>query len=59
MIASAIASGSHVAAAGAALFGLSDSMLSWTRFVNDFPRGRVAIIVTYHLGQRLLTAALR
>lgn len=59
MIASAIASGNHVAAAGAILFGLSDSLIGWTRFVKDFPGGRVAIIVTYHLGQLLLTAALR
>lgn len=59
MIASAIASGNRVAAAGAVLFGLSDSLIGWTRFVRSFPGGRLAIIVTYHVGQLLLVAALR
>ena len=59
MVGSAIASGSLVAAAGALLFMLSDSMIAWNRFVAPFEGARVAIIVTYHVGQLLLVCALR
>jgi len=59
MAASAFASGSKVAALGALLFVVSDAILAWDRFVQQLSWGRVAIIVTYHLGQFGLAAALR
>jgi uncharacterized membrane protein YhhN len=51
MVASAFASASFAAIAGAVLFYASDAMIAWNRFVDPFPGARVAIIVTYHLGQ--------
>ncbi len=51
MVASAFASGSFAAAAGALLFYASDAMIAWNRFVAPFPAARLGIIVTYHLGQ--------
>jgi uncharacterized membrane protein YhhN len=39
------------AAIGAVLFYISDALIGWTRFVRDFPQSRLAIMVTYHLGQ--------
>jgi uncharacterized membrane protein YhhN len=59
MVASAFASGSLVAAAGAVLFFVSDGIIAWDRFVQKLPPARLAIIVTYHLGQLLLVIALR
>jgi uncharacterized membrane protein YhhN len=59
MVGSAIASGSLIAAAGAVLFMVSDSMIAWNRFVAPFAGARVAIIITYHVGQLLLVCALR
>jgi uncharacterized membrane protein YhhN len=41
----------RAAAAGAILFYISDAMIGWSRFVNDFKNSRLAIMVTYHLGQ--------
>ena len=49
---------SAIAAAGAILFFISDSLIGWTRFVQDVPHGKVAIHVTYHLGQILLVSSL-
>lgn len=49
---------SPAAAAGAAFFYLSDSLIGWTRFVADLPHGKVAIHVTYHVAQVLLVLAL-
>ncbi len=59
MVASAIASGSWRAAAGALLFFVSDGLIAWNRFVQPLAWARPAIIVTYHLGQLGLVAALR
>ena len=59
MVASAIASGSAVAIAGAGLFLVSDMMIAWNRFVQPHPWAPLAIIVTYHLGQVGLATALR
>jgi uncharacterized membrane protein YhhN len=59
MTGSAFASGLKLAAAGAALFAASDAVLAWERFVQPLPWGRMAVIVTYHLGQFGLAAALR
>lgn len=59
MVASAIASGSLVAALGALLFFASDAMIALRRFVTPFSGDRLGVIVTYHLGQLLLVLALR
>lgn len=59
MAASAIASGLPLAALGAILFVFSDALIAWDRFVAPLSSGRVAIIVTYHLGQFGLAHALR
>lgn len=58
MVTSALASGSSWAIAGAVLFYCSDALIGWSRFVRSFPRERVAIMVTYHLGQAGLVASL-
>ena len=36
---------------GALLFFISDSLISWNKFVNVIPNGRFYIIITYHLSQ--------
>ncbi len=65
MAIAATASGSWVAAAGAWLFVTSDSVLGWRQFVDDPERTaaappwhRLGVMVPYHLGQILLTAAI-
>ena len=50
--------GVPAAAAGAALFVVSDSVLALNRFVRPIPRGDVAVHVTYHLAQGLLVLSL-
>lgn len=48
-----------IAAAGAALFTLSDSILGYDRFVRQVSRGRFWVMFTYHLAQvSLITSAL-
>jgi uncharacterized membrane protein YhhN len=58
MAATAIGTTRVLAAAGALLFVSSDALIAWTRFVAEKPWGRLAIIVTYHLGQVLLALSL-
>lgn len=58
MLASAIAAGPLAAAAGAALFTVSDAMIAWSRFVRPWRGAQVAIMVTYHLGQAGLVLSL-
>jgi uncharacterized membrane protein YhhN len=58
MITCALAVGSAAAAVGALLFVLSDGLIGYSRFVSAPSWGRVAIIVTYHLGQAGLVLAL-
>jgi uncharacterized membrane protein YhhN len=58
MVATAAGTGVAVVLAGALLFYASDAVLGWTRFVADFARSRVVVIVTYHLGQALLALGL-
>jgi uncharacterized membrane protein YhhN len=58
MAASALAGGSRLAAAGALLFVASDALIALRRFVADRPWMRLAIIVTYHLGQAALVLSL-
>ena len=58
MVVSALGVGAFFAVAGALLFYASDAVLGWTRFVSDFPRSRVVVMITYHLGQLGLVLAL-
>ncbi len=58
MVSSAVASGNAVAAAGAGLFMVSDAVIGETRFVREQVWGGLVIMVTYHLGQALLTVSL-
>jgi uncharacterized membrane protein YhhN len=51
MVASAFGTANVFAIIGAALFYASDALIAWNRFVHEQPWGRVAIMVTYHLGQ--------
>lgn len=58
MVLAAGGSGVAIALAGALSFYASDALIAWNRFVQEYPWGRVAIIVTYHLGQIGLVLAL-
>jgi uncharacterized membrane protein YhhN len=58
MVASALASGNAVAAAGAVSFAGSDSLVAWNRFVRPLRWAAVTIMVTYHVGQALLVLSL-
>jgi uncharacterized membrane protein YhhN len=46
--------GEWLIALGATVFVTSDTILAVNRFVRPLPRARVAIMVTYHLGQALI-----
>jgi len=46
-----------LAAAGGCLFFFSDTALAWLRFVRALPGGRTLEMVTYHLAQYALSAA--
>ena len=58
MVMTACATGLFFAVIGALLFFTSDAVLGWTRFVKDFPKSHVIVMVTYHLGQAGLVLAL-
>lgn len=58
MVTSALAGGNVRAAVGAALFFASDALIAETRFVRPHRGARVAIMVTYHLGQAGLVLSL-
>lgn len=58
MVTSALATGRSWAAAGALLFYTSDALIGWTRFIRQFRGHRVAVMVTYHLGQLGLVVSL-
>lgn len=58
MVASALATRHPWAVTGALSFYLSDALIGWTRFVGDVRYARVAIMVTYHVGQGLLVVSL-
>ena len=51
MVASAFGYGNGLAIGGSLAFYVSDALIAWNRFVREYPWGRVAIMVTYHLGQ--------
>ena len=44
-----------LASAGAVLFFLSDAFLAWNKFVTPVGNGNLIVIITYHLGQILIT----
>lgn len=58
MGATAVGSGSALAATGALLFVTSDAMIGLDRFVTSWSGARLAIMVTYHLAQGLLVLSL-
>jgi uncharacterized membrane protein YhhN len=58
MLVCAIASGVALAAAGAAIFVVSDATLGWNRFVKPLGRGEIVVITTYHVAQTLLVLSL-
>ena len=51
-------SGALTATVGALLFYVSDALIGWTRFVEPIANSRIAIMVSYHLGQMGLVVAL-
>jgi uncharacterized membrane protein YhhN len=51
MVTAAVGVGRPTGVVGAALFYASDSLIAWNRFVRETSRGRLAIMVTYHLAQ--------
>jgi uncharacterized membrane protein YhhN len=44
-----------LASAGALLFFISDGVLAWNRFVTPLSYGPLVVIITYHLGQALIS----
>ncbi len=58
MVVTAFGTGAPAVAVGALLFYVSDAVLGWTRFVRDIARGRVAVMVSYHLGQAFLVVGI-
>lgn len=58
MVMAAVGTLEPAAIAGAGLFYASDALIAWNRFIDEYPWGRVAIMVTYHLGQFALVLSL-
>lgn len=58
MLAVAFGSGKPLAAAGAGLFFVSDTLIGWRRFVAERGWMTVTVHVTYHLGQAGLVLSL-
>jgi uncharacterized membrane protein YhhN len=58
MVTCALSTGSVLAAAGAALFFASDSLIAWNRFVQPLAWAPVTIMITYHAGQAGLVTSL-
>lgn len=58
MVVMAVATGQPAAIAGALLFYASDALIAWNKFIEESSWGRVAIIVTYHVGQFLIVLSL-
>jgi len=58
MVASAVGTVDPLAIIGACLFYTSDALIAWTKFLEDFRHGRLAIIVTYHVAQFALVLSL-
>lgn len=49
---------SYLLSAGAILFIFSDLQLAWNRFIEQKPKDRLKIHISYHLAQILLTAGI-
>jgi uncharacterized membrane protein YhhN len=58
MVVCAVGTGNPVAIAGAVSFYASDALIGWGRFVRSYGWGRLAVMVTYHVGQVLLVLSL-
>jgi uncharacterized membrane protein YhhN len=58
MLACAVGTGHGVAIGGALFFYVSDALIGWGRFVQSYDWGRLAVMVTYHVGQILLVVSL-
>jgi len=58
MVVCAVGTGDGVAIAGALSFYASDSLIGWGRFVAGGDGNRLAVMVTYHVGQALLVLSL-
>ncbi len=58
MVVGAFGSAIAWAILGASLFYASDALIAWGRFVDERSWGRMAVIVTYHLGQVALVLSL-
>lgn len=54
MVVSAWATGDALVALGATVFMVSDALLGLNRFMRPLRHGRVAVMVTYHVGQVLI-----
>jgi uncharacterized membrane protein YhhN len=46
----------YLVSLGAVLFITSDMLLAWNKFVKPIRRGRLVLMITYHLGQMALIA---
>jgi uncharacterized membrane protein YhhN len=46
----------YLVSIGAVLFLTSDVVLAWNKFVKPIRRGRLVLMITYHLGQFALIA---
>jgi uncharacterized membrane protein YhhN len=58
MVVCAVGTGRALTVAGALSFYVSDALIAWGRFVKSHPLGRLAVMVTYHVGQALLVLSL-
>lgn len=58
MVVCAVGTGRWPAIAGSLSFYASDALIGWGRFVRSHPRGRLAVMVTYHVAQVLLVLSL-
>lgn len=58
MVATAFGTRNPFAVVGALSFYVSDAILAWNRFVEERPHGRLATMVTYHVGQALIVLSL-
>lgn len=58
MVVCAVGTGRALTIAGALFFYASDALIAWGRFVQPKAWGRLAVMVTYHVGQALLVLSL-
>jgi alkenylglycerophosphocholine/alkenylglycerophosphoethanolamine hydrolase len=58
MVVAAFGSANPLAIGGSLSFYASDALIAWNRFVEEYPWGRIAVIVTYHAAQVALVLSL-